>query len=70
LERAAGTGTASPRTDELVEEIARIEAEVSKVSVPPAYGDNLYQLRFHTSIAREKLEGLKQDGGGKEVSQV
>ena len=60
LERAAETGVASTRTDELVEEIARIEAEVSKVTVPPAYGDNLYQLRFHTSIARKKLEGLKQ----------
>lgn len=61
LESAAGTGKATPRTDELVEEIERIEAEVSKVTVPPAYGDNLYQLRFHTSIARAKLEGLKKE---------
>jgi hypothetical protein len=59
LESAAGTGGAGPRTEELIEEIARIEAEVAKVKVPPAYGDNLYQLRFHTSIAREKLEALK-----------
>jgi hypothetical protein len=58
LESAAGTGTESPRTAALVEEIARIEEEVAKVNVPPAYGDNLYQLRFHTSIARKKLEAL------------
>ncbi|NQU39801.1 MAG: ABC transporter substrate-binding protein [Lentisphaerae bacterium] len=60
LETAVAPGAQPERADELVAEIVRIEEEVAKVTVPPAYGDNLYQLRFHTSIARQKLEALKR----------
>ena len=47
------------RLEEILEEITHIEEEVAKVKVPASYGDNLYQLRFHTSLAREKLDALK-----------
>jgi TRAP transporter TAXI family solute receptor len=47
------------RLQEILEEISRIEEEVAKVKVPASYGDNLYQLRFHTSLARQKLDALK-----------
>ncbi len=50
------------RIEEVLKAIQRIEAEVAKVQVPASYGDNLYQLRFHTSIARQKLEALKEGG--------
>jgi len=61
LESAADTGGVSRRTEELLKEIAHIEEEIDKVKVPPAYGDNLYQLRFHTSMARKKLEAREAE---------
>lgn len=33
----------------------RIEQEVAKVHVPMSYADQLYALRFHIELAREKL---------------
>ncbi|MHC5078409.1 MAG: TAXI family TRAP transporter solute-binding subunit [Planctomycetota bacterium] len=59
LEREVPLDERADRIDEVLKAIQRIEEEVAKVQVPPSYGDNLYQLRFHTSIAREKLEALK-----------
>ncbi|MHC4597768.1 MAG: TAXI family TRAP transporter solute-binding subunit [Planctomycetota bacterium] len=59
LEREVPPGERAERIEEVLGAIQRIEEEVTKVHVPPSYGDNLYQLRFHTSIAREKLEALK-----------
>lgn len=60
LENAVDAGGVSKGAGELVKEIEHIEGEVARVKVPPSFGDNLYQLRFHTSIARKKLEALKR----------
>ena len=48
------------RLEDILKEVERIEAEVAKVKVPAAYGDNLYQLRFHTALAHEKLDALRK----------
>ena len=42
-------------------ELARIEEEVAKVEVPMAYADQLYHLRIHLELVREKLQG-RADG--------
>jgi hypothetical protein len=36
-------------------ELARIEDEVSKVNVPMSFADQLYQLRAHIELVRERL---------------
>jgi hypothetical protein len=41
-------------------ELARIEDEVAKVQVPLSYADQLYTLRMHLQLVRERLEG--EDG--------
>lgn len=38
-------------------ELARIEEEVAKVEVPMSYADQLYHLRVHLELVREKLQG-------------
>ncbi len=40
----------------LAKELARIEDEVARVSVPLAYADALYHLRLHIAFVREKLQ--------------
>ena len=39
-----------------LEELNRIEQEVAKVDVPMSYADQLYHLRLHIDLVREKLE--------------
>jgi hypothetical protein len=63
LESAVPADEQRARLEEVMAEIDRIESQVAKVKVPPSYGDNLYQLRFHTAMAREKLEALKGGNG-------
>jgi TRAP transporter TAXI family solute receptor len=45
-----------------LEELARIEEEVAKVNVPMSYADQLYALRLHLELVREKLQSVL-DGG-------
>ena len=59
LETAIPENQRQERLQEVLDEIGHIEEEVAKVKVPASYGDNLYQLRFHTSLARQKLDALK-----------
>ena len=40
---------------EAIAEVERIERELALVTVPPSYGDELYHLRFHVTLVREKL---------------
>ncbi len=48
------------RLGELMAELDRIEGELSKISVPPAYADQLYTLRVHINLVRGKLlEAMK-----------
>lgn len=43
------------RLRELMAELDRIEAEVSKISIPAAYADQLYTLRVHIDLVRQKI---------------
>lgn len=54
-ERIAKAGPAADLPG-LASELARIEAEVSQLSVPLAYADRLYQLRLHIAFLRGKLQ--------------
>lgn len=43
------------RCDELLHRLANVEATVTKLNVPPAFGDLLYGLRSHIAVVRESL---------------
>jgi len=43
------------RHDELLHHLEHVEATVTKLSVPPAFGDLLYDLRGHIAVVRESL---------------
>ena len=43
-----------------IEELNRIEHEVAKVDVPMSYADQLYHLRLHINLIREKLESQRK----------
>jgi TRAP-type uncharacterized transport system substrate-binding protein len=45
------------RREELLHRLAHVESTVSKLAVPPAYGDVLYDLRMHIAVVRESLDG-------------
>ncbi|BFO55040.1 TAXI family TRAP transporter solute-binding subunit [Acidovorax sacchari] len=49
------TGGLPPQ--ELLAQLARLEAQVEKVSVPLSYADELYALRHHIQIVRQKVAG-------------
>jgi TRAP transporter TAXI family solute receptor len=50
------SGADLKRLREYVAAIERIEKEVSKVEVPLSYADQLYHLRLHIKLVRDKLE--------------
>jgi hypothetical protein len=41
----------------LLEQLGKLEAQVEKVSVPLSYADELYALRHHIQIVRQKVAG-------------
>jgi hypothetical protein len=43
--------------DELLERLAGIESRVEHVTVPLSYADELYSLRSHIQMVRNKLAG-------------
>jgi hypothetical protein len=43
------------RCDELLNRLAHVEATVTKLNVPPAFGDLLYGLRSHIAVVRAGL---------------
>jgi TRAP transporter TAXI family solute receptor len=46
------------RLQQGLKELARIEEEVGKVNVPLSYADQLYALRLHMELVREKLNAV------------
>lgn len=54
IEDRAGLGLASKT--ELINELRQLEARVAKVSVPLSYADELYALRNHIELVRQRLE--------------
>lgn len=51
LEAGAGTRAA----DELLHELSALEARVGQISVPLSYADELYALRSHIDLVRDRL---------------
>ena len=46
---------------ELAAELNRLEAKVARISVPLSYTDELYSLRSHIALVRERLNGAQQE---------
>ena len=42
-------------TDNLVEELDRLDAKVERISVPLSYADELYSLRSHIALVRQRV---------------
>jgi hypothetical protein len=61
LEAAQGQRPAA----ELLAELARIEARVAHVVVPLSYSDELYSLRGHIDLVRQKLTPAAEGATGK-----
>ncbi|MDE2454769.1 MAG: hypothetical protein KGL43_14345 [Burkholderiales bacterium] len=56
LEHEAQSAPLDPRRcDDLLHHLDRIEANVMRISVPPAFADLLYDLRGHLVAVRERL---------------
>jgi hypothetical protein len=52
-----------PRQQAGISEVDRIEQEIAKVHVPLSYADQLYALRVHLELVREKLDAARARGG-------
>ena len=46
---------------ELAAELNRLDAKVARISVPLSYTDELYSLRGHIALVRERLNGAQQE---------
>jgi hypothetical protein len=53
IEDAIRTGKTSPA--ELLEEVNKLDAKAQHVAVPLSYADELYSLRSHIHLVRERL---------------
>lgn len=51
-----------PRQQASIAELDRVEQEIAKVHVPLSYADQLYALRVHLELVREKLHGARVRG--------
>jgi hypothetical protein len=47
------------RLDAYLAQLQRIEDEVRKVEVPLSYADELYDLRLHLGLVRDRLQGAR-----------
>jgi len=47
---------------ELTGELDRLEAKVERVSVPLSYTEELYSLRSHIALVRERLSEASKEG--------
>ena len=50
------------RAAELTDELDRLEAKVERVSVPLSYTEELYSLRSHIALVRERLSEASKEG--------
>ncbi len=55
--RAVENAQGKRPADDLLRELADIEARVERVSVPLSYADELYSLRGHIELVRQRLQG-------------
>lgn len=61
INAALENDTSSQQCGEHLRELDRIEDEVSKLTVPLSYADQLYNLRVHIELIREKLRKKQHD---------
>ncbi|CAB5082049.1 hypothetical protein D3OALGA1CA_296 [Olavius algarvensis associated proteobacterium Delta 3] len=54
-------GQAAERLQEYLEELDRIEEQVSQISVPLSFAEDLYHFRLHVEMLRSKLKQLASD---------
>jgi hypothetical protein len=47
---------ATPDIDQCLNDLSTIEREVARISVPLSFAEELYDLRLHISMVRERLE--------------
>ncbi len=47
--------------EQALQDLSVIEREVAKVSVPLSFAEELYDLRLHISLARERLEKIRKN---------
>ncbi|MBW8758778.1 MAG: ABC transporter substrate-binding protein [Burkholderiales bacterium] len=60
IERDADAGPLDAgRCDALLERLEHVETTVTRLSVPPAFGDLLYGLRSHIAVVRESLRARR-----------
>ena len=67
LEAHVGAGLAPGELDRALADLDRIRGEISRLSVPWAYADQLYQLRLHIDLVRAELlraGGRAEEAGG------
>ena len=55
LERKLDTGAAKQDTEAMLAEFDRIDTHVRAISVPPSYSNQLYDLRGHIDLVRQRL---------------
>ncbi|OOZ37892.1 hypothetical protein [Solemya velesiana gill symbiont] len=61
LEIDRHTDTPESKIEVAIADLDTIDREVSKVSVPLSFAEELYDLRLHIGLVREKLERLRSD---------
>jgi ABC-type amino acid transport substrate-binding protein len=54
-----------PTADELIADIDRVEREVIRISVPLGFADQLYNLRAHIALVRERILARREACGAK-----
>jgi TRAP-type uncharacterized transport system substrate-binding protein len=60
IEEAAAAGDVPP--DQLLKELDEIESRVERVTVPLSHADELYALRGHIEMVRDRLRGASKPG--------
>lgn len=55
LEHDAANDSTPERSRELLEQLAKIEEEVYRVKVPASFASQLYELRVHLALVRQRL---------------
>lgn len=73
LERQAMQDEAPRSRTDLLDDLERIDAAVSRIAVPLSHSDYHYQLRAHINLVRRRIQGLVENvvpdaGGGEDAA--
>jgi len=64
----AGPDAADTVRKDLLRRLDGLEDRVNHISVPLAYADELYRLRSHIHLVRERIRGVQEENGAVEAS--